>query len=189
MALEVLPVVAGGDERLVLVGAHALELLAPVDEPVLDVDDLLVAARDERGDLALAVLEPVEPALGGHRLGLRAPDAVDDPRVLLGDALHELGPLQHVREAVGLEDHRHDVGLVGLVALDQPVAQRRARLGQARAQLDEADALLAQLVLEPGELVALAREVGLDPDLARLQRGDVALERVDAARVALRSWS
>ena len=28
------------------------------------------------------------------------------------------------------------------------------------------DALLAQLVLEPGELVPLAREVGLDPDLA-----------------------
>ena len=116
------------------------------------------------------VLEPVELALGGHGLGLGAADAVDDPLVLLGHALHELGPLQQVGEAVGLEDHGDDVRLVGLVALDEPVAERGARLGEPRAQADEADALLAQLVLQPGELVALARQVGLDPDLARLQR-------------------
>ena len=93
--------------------------------------------------------------------------------------------LEQVGEAVGLEDHRDDVGLVGLVELDEPVAQRRARLGQAGAQLHEPDALLAQLVLDAVELGALARQVGLDPHLALLQRRDVALQVVDAVRVAL----
>ena len=64
--------------------------------------------------------------------------------------------LEQVGEAVGLEDHGHDVGLVGLVELDEPVAQRGARLGEPGAQPDEPDALLAQQVLQAGQLGALA---------------------------------
>ena len=111
----------------------------------------------------------------GDRLRLRLPDAVDDARVLLRDALHELRALEQVGEAVGLEDHGDDVGLVGLVELHEPVAQRGARLGQPRAQPHQADALAAQLVLDARELGALGVEVGLDPRLARLQGRDVAL--------------
>ena len=99
-------------------------------------------------------------AATGVRLG-RA-HAVDDARVLLRDALHELRALEQVGEAVGLEDHGDHVGLVGLVELHEPVAQRGARLGQARPQPDEADALAAQLVLYARELRALgARSVSM----------------------------
>jgi hypothetical protein len=170
---------AGVVQRASLLVADARELHAPRDELLLDVDDLLVALRDDRGDLALAVFEPVEPPLGRNRFLLRGPHAVDDARVLLGHPLHELGALEQVGEPVGVEDHGHDVRLVGLVELDEPLAQRGARLGQPGAQLDEPDALLAQQGLEPVELGALALQVGLDPHLPRLERRDVVLERVD----------
>ena len=105
------------------------------------------------------------------------------------DALHELRALEQVGEAVGLEDHRDDVGLVGLVELDEPVGERGARLGEAGAQPREPDPLAAQLVLHARQLGALVREVGLDPDLARLQRRDVALEHVDPLACSPRSSS
>ena len=66
----------------------------------------------------------------------------------LGDALHELRPLEQVGEAVGLEDHRDHVGLVGLVERDEPVAEHRPRLGELRAQLGEPDPLAPQPVLQ-----------------------------------------
>jgi hypothetical protein len=135
-------------------------------------------------DLALALLERVEALGRRDRRGLGLAHAVDDAGVLLRHALHELGPLEQVREAVGLEDHGHDVRVVGLIERHQPRAQRDACLRQPCAQLDEADALAPQRVLDARELGALLREIGLDPVLARLQRRDAALQHVDPLRVA-----
>ena len=138
------------------------ERVAAVDELALDARDLVAARLDLRGDLRLALLELVEPRLGALRLGARGADAVDDARVLVGDALHELGALEQVGEAVGLEHDGHDVGLVGLVELDEAVGERDPRLGEPRAQPREPHALLAQLLLDARELRALGVEVALD---------------------------
>src|SRR5829696_6338723 len=135
VALQITPVVPRGRERPRLHRAGALELLLAVDEAVLDRVDLRGAPRDLGGDLAQLLLERVEPLLGGDRLRLRLAHAVDDARVLLRDALHELGALEQVGEAVGLEDHGDDVGLVGLVELDEPVASAaRASASRSRSR-------------------------------------------------------
>src|SRR6185295_8746223 len=88
-----------------------------------------------------------------------------------------------VREAVGVEDDRDDVGRIGLVELDEPLGEGRARLAEALAQADEAAALGAQLALEPGQLGALVVEIRLDLGLARLQPADAGLQRADLAVV------
>ena len=49
-----------------------------------------------------------------------------DLAVLVGDALEELGALEQVGEAVGLEHHGERVGLVGLVELHEAVGESRA---------------------------------------------------------------
>ena len=67
--------------------------------------------------------------------------------VLLGHALHELAALEQLGEALGGHDHGDDVGLVGLVELDEPLGERRAGLGEAGAQAHEAAALGAQVAL------------------------------------------
>ena len=185
MALELLAVRSRRDERLALVGADRLVLLAAVDQPALDRGDLVAPVLDDRGDLALTGLGPVELLLGGGGLGARAADPVDDPRVLLGDALHELRALEQVGEAVGLEDHGDEVGLVGLVEMDEPLGQGDARLGQPRSQAHDPPALAAKVGLDGGQLRAPAAELTLDRRLPVAQRGDVVLQHVDAARVAL----
>ena len=100
VALEVLAVLARADERGRLRRAHAGERVAAVDELALDAGDGVAALLDRRGHLRLALLERVEPRLGALGVGARGADAVDDARVLVGDALHELGALEHVGEAV-----------------------------------------------------------------------------------------
>jgi hypothetical protein len=173
------------------VGEHGLlavadlrEVVAAVDELALDRRDLLQPPVHLGGDATLALLEAVELGLCAHGVGLRGADAVDDPPVLVADPLDELRARDEVLEAVGLEDHRDHVGLVGLVDLDEPLGERVLGGGEPCAQLDEPDALLAQVVLDLRQLRALGVEVGLDPQLPRLQDGDVALQRVDPLRVA-----
>ena len=94
--------------------------------------------------------------------------------------------LEQVGEAVGLEDHGDDVGLVGLVELDEPRRRARARdsASRARSRVEPARSR-AQLVLE----LLRARRAwrrGRSASRAwrRRQRVDVALQRVDALRVA-----
>ena len=73
-----------------------------------------------RGDLALLDLQAGEPL--GAALGV-APgvgDQLDDPLVLLADAVDELLALDQVGEALAVENDRDQVGLVGLVELDEP---------------------------------------------------------------------
>jgi len=86
------------------------------------------------------LLERVEPPLRRDRLVLVHTHPVDNPLVLLGDPLHELGPLEEIGETVGLQDHGHDIGLIGLVALHQTVGKRGSGLGQACPKPDEPDA-------------------------------------------------
>ena len=185
VALEVLAALARAGQRRGLVGAHGGELVAAVDELPAHGRDLVAPRLDGGGDLGLALLELVEAVGGARRLGARGADAVDDARVLVRHALHELRAVEQVGEAVRVQHHRHDVGLVGLVELDQAAGERDARLGQPRLQPRQADALLAQLLLDARELRALGVEVGLDPDLLALQHGDVGLQRPDLAAVAV----
>ena len=86
-----------------------------------DGRDLVAPRLDRGGDLGLALLELVEVVGGARRLGAGGADAVDDARVLVRHALHELRAIEQVGEAVR-EHHGHDVGLVGLVELDQAAA-------------------------------------------------------------------
>ena len=185
MPLELLAVRSRGDERLAPVRAHRLILRAAVEQPALDRRDLRAPVLDEQGDLALTRLGPVEALLGGRGVGSRGADAVDDPGVLLGDALHELRPLKQIGEPVGLQDDGHEVGLVGLVEVDEPLGQRDPRLGQTRPQADDPGALGAKVGLDRRELRAPAAELALDRRLARAQLRDVALQHADPARIAL----
>ena len=162
-----------------LVGAHRGVRVATAHELRLDLHDLLDLGLDRRGHLLGAPLEPVEALGEGRGLRLGLAHALDDAGVLRGHALHELGPLEQVGEAVGLEHDGHDVGLVGLVELDEPPGERDLGLRQPRPQLGEPQARAPQLLLDPGELLALRGEVGLEPHLLGLQHGDVALQGAD----------
>ena len=100
------------------------------------------------------------------------------------DALHELRPLEQVGEAVGLEDHGDDVGLVGLVELDEP--RRRARRATRRAARAAGRGGCAPGAARPG--CARARRAwrrGRPGSAAwrACSDGDVALQRVDPLRV------
>ena len=167
-----------------LVRAHVVVAAAAVHQLVLDgvdlVDLVLDLVRDDLG----ALLQLVEPLGGGDRVRLRAPDDADDPRVLLGHPLHELRALEQVGEAVGLQHHGHEIGLVGLVELDQAPGQRRARLGQPLAQPRQPEPLAPEVLLDLGQLGPLAVQARLEAHLAGLERRDLALERVDPPRVA-----
>src|SRR5829696_7693803 len=67
-------------------------------------------------------------------LALELAHAGDDRAVLLGDPVEERGAVEHVREPVGLEDHREDVRLVVLVDRDESRGQDLGRLLQASTQ-------------------------------------------------------
>ena len=129
---------------------------------------LLALARLERREDALVVAGVVAPAAHG----------VDDQGVAALHAPQELDALEHVGEALRVEDDRDDVGLVGRVALAQHGGQRAAALGQPRAQAHEALARDAQLALGLGQARLPAREVALrlgqapghDVDRARRRR-------------------
>ena len=157
-------------------------VLLPRDELALDLHHLVDLGLDRLGDLLGALLEPVEPLGGRLRLRLGVADAVDDPCVLRRRPLQELGPLEQVGEAVGLEHDRHDVRRVLLVHLHEPVGELHARLGQTPLQPRESQALTAQVLLDLGELGALGVEARLQPHLLGLQHRDVGLQAVDPAR-------
>ncbi len=94
----------------------------------------------------------------------------------------ELGALEQVGEAVGLEHDGHDVGRVLLVDLHEPVGELHARLRQTPLQPREAQALAAQILLDLRQLGALGVEVRLQPHLLGLQHRDVGLQAADLAR-------
>ena len=74
--------------------------------------------------------------------------AVDDPLVLVGDPAQELAALEQLGEALGLQDDGHEVGLLGLVELDEAAWPAPAADDlQPRAQADEPRALGAQVDL------------------------------------------
>ena len=101
----------------------------------------------------------------------------------VGDALHELGALEQVGEAVGLEHDGDDVGRVGLVELDEPLGERaRASASRARSRASRS-ALAPQVLLDLGELRALGRPGRLEADLLALELRDVGLQGVDPVRV------
>src|SRR3954452_719023 len=171
-ALEVLALAAHLHERAALVGARAVETDARVDEILLERGDLVAVGKHDRGDAALAALEALQARGGRGRVGPGGADERDDPLVLLGDALHELALLEQVGEPVAVQDHRGDVGVVGLVELNEPLPQRAPRLAEPRAQPDEPPALVAQLALELRQLRTLAVEIGLDLCLVALEAAD-----------------
>ena len=147
--------------------------------------DVVAAAQDRLGRRLLAALELGEQALGLLRAGLEHLHTRDDLAVLVGDPLQELGALQQVREAVGLEDHRESVGLVGLVELDEPVGQRGAAGFQLGAGAREAVACDLEVVTHREQLVAGAVQLGLNAGQPALGPADLALEAADAVVVAL----
>ena len=99
-------------------------------------------------------------------------DAVDDRRVLLLDRVQVAVALEQVVEAVGLEDHRDGVGLVGLVDIDEPGREDVHRDVEALAKCDQ----VVDLTVEPrlGPIEAL-----LHDRLAVAQGGHLADELVD----------
>ena len=111
---------------------------------------------------------------------------VDDLAVLVGDPLEELGALEQVGEAVGLEHHGERVGLVGLVELDQAVGERaralpsarraRARAGRGPPRGRRAPPAAPRAL--PSSSACTGRE-------APLRAADLALEAADAVVVAL----
>ena len=127
VALQLLALGAHGAQRARLVRARAGEADPRVDEALLGARDLVAALLDDRGEPLLAALELVQALGRRRRVGLGVAHDLDDVLVLLGDALHELAALEQVGEALGGHDHGDDVGLVGLVELDE--ALRRAPCG------------------------------------------------------------
>ena len=110
-----------------------------------------------------------------------AATSADDALVLVVDALQELAALEQLGEAVRAEDHRDEVGRVGLVALDEPRGEQPAADGEAGLHAHLAGALEAQVRARAVELALGAVEVGLDRALAALQRADPALQPADPA--------
>ena len=89
----------------------------------------------------------------------------------MADLLEEAHLLEQIGEAVGVEDDRHQVGLVALVIGDQIRCERPGRhlkagfeLGQAIAGLEQRGLNVAQLGLTGRELLLERRQ----PHLGRL---------------------
>ena len=172
-------------QRVGLAGPRLRVAHPRADQLVLDDGDLVAALEHDRGQLLLARLELVQARGGARRVGLRVAHELDDRVVLVLDAAEELAALQQVGEAVGVQHHGHQVGLVGRVQLGQPPRQDLAPLGQAHAQPGQTGALAAQVLLGLHQLGAARVQVFLDPALAGLQLADRPLQPVDLARPAL----
>ena len=70
------------------------DVVLALDEADAHGRDLVALALDLRRHARLGLLESREPRLRRRRVGLGRPHDVHDVRVLLGDAVHELRPLQ-----------------------------------------------------------------------------------------------
>ena len=91
--------------------------------------DSSACARSRRASRTSAILQPAR-LHRGERVRLlgdgdaRGPGAVHDPRLLLADALEEVGLLEQVGEALRLDDDGDEVGLRVAVGGDEVRAQR-----------------------------------------------------------------
>ena len=171
-----LELVALGADRassaLLLVGARVVVADARVDQVLLDARDLAAALTRICAVSRCWRCSSVRRAPRGRdRVGVgRVAHARDDRAVLLGDALEEVRALEQVGEAVGAQHDADEVGLVGLVDLDEPRGeQRRGRRRAARAAGPGGRAGRGGSSWTR-QLGALGVEVGLDPLLAGPQR-------------------
>ena len=90
----------------------------------------LVARRGDALDLGGGLgARGAHPRERGANLVAQGLHAVDQHGVRLVDLLEVLGTGQQVAEAVGLEQHRREVGRVALVDRDQPARQHALRRG------------------------------------------------------------
>ena len=174
------------EDRPALV-AHVGQLVLRRDELVLRSRDLVALGEDRVRRVLDLLLELGEQLLLLLGLRLQDADALDDRLVLLGDALEELGAVEQVGEAVGLEDHGERVGLVVLVDLDEAVRRGRPRRTTSslrrRSSRSRASSSLPRTSSSSARFwssVAWTR-------LLALEDVDVALERVDLDVVATRS--
>ena len=143
------------------------------------------AREDALGGELLLLLEVGELDGLVLRLVAQPAHAVGDLAVLVRDPLEELGALEQVAEAVGLQDHGDDVGRVGLVDLDEPVGQHVARGGELATEPLEAVARLLEPVADLEQLRLLAVQVRLHAREPALRGRDLALHGVDAGAEAL----
>ena len=125
---------AHAHQRVLLAGTRAVVADARVDQVLLDGRDLVAARGDPRGDAPPGGARACPAAIAfARRLGLGVAHEPDDALVLLVDAAQELAALEQLGEALGAEDDGDEVGLVGLVALDQALAERMRRACARRA--------------------------------------------------------
>src|SRR5687767_7575927 len=134
VALQLHAAVVHLSERAALVRARRGELVARADELVLDRCDLVALLEDALRCELLLLLKPGELEGLVLRLVAEAAHAVGDLASLVRDAVEELGALEQVAEAVGLEDHRERVGRVGLVDLHEAGGENAARRGEVAAE-------------------------------------------------------
>ena len=163
VALEAHTAVAHLCERAALVRAGRGELVARAHELVLHGGDLVALAQDPLGRELLALLEVGELDGLVLRLVAQAAHAVGDLAVLVRDAVEELGALEQVAEAVGLEDHGEGVGRVGLVDLHEPRGQHPARRDELAAQPLQPVARRLEAVADLEQLLLLLIEAVLHP--------------------------
>ena len=107
------------------------------------------------GDLPHVALQPGEPLDGGVGRLLGGLGDRDDALLLVLGASQEVELLEQVVEAVGVEDHRDDIGRGGLVLGDELRAQDGPGLGQRAAQLRQVIALARDLSFERGKAGAV----------------------------------
>ena len=142
-------------------------------------------AQDPLGHHLLLLLEVGELDGLVLRLVAEAAHLVGDLAVLVRDPLQELGALEQVAEAVGLEDHGQRVGRVRLVDLNEPPCQHGARGGQPASEPLEPVARGLEPVAHGEQLLLLRVEAALDLVEPPLRGRDLPLHGVDPAAVAL----
>ena len=140
----------------------------------------LGAHRGLGGDLPDAALEPRQPLDGGVGRGLGRLRDRDDALLLVLGAAQEVELIEQVVEAVGVEDHRDDVGRRGLVLGDELGAQDPSGFGQRPAQLGQVIALARDLSLERGETCPVGGQRLADGGLALLHERDLRFQGADA---------
>ena len=165
-ALVTLPDVGDGGLGALLALAGRCQLIALLG----DLCDHLLHASLDLGHAGLLLLD----------LALEVGHPADDVLVLVGDPLHERGPLEEVVEPFGFEHDGDDVGRVLLVALHQPLGQRLAPGLQLLLELLEVALEALELIAELVQLLRADIEPALDRGLLLLQPVDLVLEAGDS---------